>query len=115
MNAVHLIGRTTAEINTITKGDTTYARFTLAVYRKNDITDFIDCVAFGKNAEYLHKNVKKGEKVGLSGILATNNFTDKNGIKRKSVEVHVSHAEALFFQKSEEQETISEEASAEEE
>ena len=104
MNAVHLIGRTTKEIKIEQKGETSYAIFTLAVYRSKTDTDYIDCVVFNKTAEYLQTYVKKGEKVAVTGSIATRIYKDKNGTKRKGVEVQVSRVEPLNFTKKEDSE-----------
>lgn len=74
MNKIELMGRLTAdvELKKATKKDgTEYARFSLAVPRKNvkDKTDFINCVAFGKLAEVISKYCKKGQRIIVCGSL----------------------------------------------
>lgn len=73
MNAIHLMGRLTAspEVTSSASG-TTIARFTVAVDRRfakegQQKTDFFNCSAFGKLAEFVEKYLKKGTKVVLSG------------------------------------------------
>ena len=73
MNAIHLMGRLTAspEVTSSASG-TTIARFTVAVDRRfakegQQKTDFFNCSAFGKLAEFVEKYLKKGTKVALSG------------------------------------------------
>ena len=62
MNKVELLGRMTKDIE-LKKGknDNIYGVFTLAIPRKEnkEMTDFIDCIAFGKLAEALQKYTEK--------------------------------------------------------
>lgn len=57
--------------------------------------DFINCVAFGKTAEFISKYFTKGRMIGIVGTLRTNSWTDNNGQKRTSVEVQIEEAEFL--------------------
>lgn len=52
-----------------------------------DVTEWVGLVAFGKNAEYCGNYLKKGSKVYASGRLQTREWTDKEGQKRREVEV----------------------------
>ena len=65
MNKVILIGRLTRdpEIRTAQDG-LTIARYSLAIDRqtKEKQADFFRCVAFGKNAEFVERYLKKGAK-----------------------------------------------------
>lgn len=93
MNNVSLIGRLTKdpELKTYGKGKDKgfYARFTLAVQRDKDTTDFIHCVAFGKTAEIIDTYFGKGAKMGASGSIQTSSYEDDKGDKRYSTEVIV--------------------------
>lgn len=97
MNKIILVGRNTKEIElrTLDSGKVTTS-FCIAVDRRaNKSTDFIDCVAWGKTAELLSNYVKKGERIGIEGSLQTRVYEDKNGNKRKAVEVLVDSIEFL--------------------
>ena len=50
-------------------------------------TDFIDCTAWRKTAEFVTKYFTKGRMIVVSGRLQTSSYTDKQGNKRKTVEV----------------------------
>ena len=94
MNYCHFIGRTTkAPEVRYTQGDkpTVIANFTLAVQRKfsKDKVDFIDCVAFGKTAEFLEKYIGQGDKIAVTGSLQIEPYTDKNGVKRYPAKIYV--------------------------
>ena len=97
MNRIILTGRTTKdiELRTLDSGRVTTS-FCIAVDRRiNKTADFIDCVAWGKTAELLRNYVTKGEKIGIEGSLQTRQYEDKNGNKRKAVEVLVDSVEFL--------------------
>lgn len=90
MNKVELMGRLTKDVELLhTKSDAKVARITLAVARKGskDAVDFIDCVAFGKLVDILPKYVEKGNRIIVTGSLNLNNYTDKDGKTKTSVNV----------------------------
>ena len=55
-------------------------------------TDWIDCVAWRSNAEFICKYFSKGQLTAIEGSIQTRSYTDKDGNKRKAVEVVVSQA-----------------------
>ena len=87
MNKVILIGRLIKDPDIRTgTNDTKIARYILAVerqYRKNNerTSDFINCVALGKNGEFAEKYLHKGMKIAIVGSWQTGNYTDKDGKK----------------------------------
>lgn len=87
MNKVILIGRLIKDPDVrMGTNDTKIARYTLAVnrkYHKNNepATDFIGCVALGKNGEFAEKYLYKGMKIAVIGTWQTGNYTDKDGKK----------------------------------
>lgn len=98
MNNVTLMGRLTKdpELRRTSSG-TAVASFTLAVDKIANgerQADFIDCVAWQKTAEFLNKYFAKGQMLALSGRIQTRSYEDKNGNKRKAVEVI---ANQLYF------------------
>ena len=97
INTVILIGRLTADpILKQTPTSTSVCSFTLAVNRnfiKPDAAqsaDFIDIVAWRQTAEFVSKYFKKGTQIAIEGSIQTRSYEDKNGNKRKAVEV-VAH------------------------
>ena len=84
-----------------TQSGTAVVSFTLAVDRDftdkqtgEKATDFIDVVAWRSTAEFVSKYFTKGRMAVVSGRLETRNWTDKDGNKRKAVEVI---AESVYF------------------
>lgn len=90
MNSINITGRVTNDIELkTTQSGTSVCSFTVAVDRPavKDKTDFIDCVAWRQKAEFLSKYFAKGDGIEITGVLTTRNYEDKNGNKRKAVEV----------------------------
>lgn len=97
LNTSIIVGRLTRDIELKTAGETTVANFTVAVdkpYNKNNDhpeANWIDCVAWGKTAEFLEKYFKKGSKVGITGSLQTRTYEVKDTkVKVKVTEILVS-------------------------
>lgn len=105
MNKVILIGRVTKpiELKTTTSGKSV-ASFTLAVNKDrknadgNYDADFINCVAFGQQAETISKYVNKGDKFGVTGKISTRTY-EKNGNKVYVTEIIVDGFEFLESKK----------------
>ena len=92
MNKVALIGRLTRDpdVRYSQGGEPmAIARFTLAVDRrtKNRDADFISCVAFGKNGEFVEKYFHKGMKVAVIGRIQTGSYDSKDGHKVYTTDV----------------------------
>lgn len=101
MNKVVLVGRLTRDPEVrYTQGEnqTAIARYTLAVDRRfkrdgEPTADFINCVVFGKSAEFAEKYFRQGLRVAISGRITTGNYTNKDGIKVYTTEVTVEEQE----------------------
>ena len=101
MNKVILIGRLTKDTETrVSQGDnpTYITRYTLAVDRRfkkdgEPSADFINCVAFGKSAEFAEKYFFKGMKVAIVGRLQSGNYTNKDGQKVYTTDVVIEDQE----------------------
>ena len=102
MNKVIIIGRFTRDPEikyTTGENATATARFSLAVNRRfknkegNYDTDFINCVAFGKTAEFIEKYFTKGMAIGITGRIQTGSYTNKEGQKVYTTDVVVEETE----------------------
>lgn len=93
MNRVVLMGRLTRDPEVrYSQGENSMAiaRYTLAVDRKGtkeQTADFIACVSFGKQGEFVEKYLRKGTKVALEGRIQTGSYTNKDGVKVYTTEV----------------------------
>lgn len=100
MNKVILVGRLTAKPELrYTQQNTAYTRFSVAVNRsftnsegKRD-ADFINVVAWRKQAETISKYFDKGNLIALEGRLQTGSYDDKDGNKRYTVDVALDNFE----------------------
>ena len=97
LNHIDLMGRLTRDPELrYTQSQMPVASFTLAVERdygnrEERQTDFIDCVAWRKTAEFVSKYFQKGKMAVVSGRLQIRDWTDREGGKRRSAEVVVDN------------------------
>lgn len=89
MNKVILSGRLTRDPEVRQNTEVKVARFTLAVDRYKSDADFINCIAFGKNADFAENYLRKGVKYIVVGNWKTGNYTNKDGIKVYTNELQV--------------------------
>lgn len=105
MNKVWLMGRPTRDpdIRYSPNSDTmlAVARFTLAVDRRGrrreegeeNTADFIGCVCFGKQAEFVEKYIRQGMKIAVTGRIQTGSYTNKEGQKVYTTDVVLEEIE----------------------
>ena len=92
MNKVILMGRLTRDPEVrygAGENSTAVARYTIAVDRRfkrdgEQSTDFISCVTFGRNAEFVEKYLHQGTKIVLTGRIQTGSYTNRDGQKASS-------------------------------
>lgn len=100
MNRVILMGRLTRDPEVrYSQGERSMAiaRYTLAVDRRGrrnqdssaeqQTADFINCVAFGRAAEFAEKYFRQGMRVLVSGRIQTGSYVNKEGQKVYTTEV----------------------------
>lgn len=99
INNTTLMGRLTADPELKkTPNNVSVTTIRLAVERSivskdgERITDFITCVAWRGTAEFICKYFRKGQLLAVIGELHTQNYEDKQGNKRTSIEVVVREA-----------------------
>ena len=76
------------------------------------MTDFINCVAWRGQAEFISKYFTKGSAIGVQGNIQTRSYTDKEGNKRTVTEILVDRA---FFVGGKDRNTSSSENASESE
>lgn len=93
LNRVVLIGRLTKEPDLrYTPSGTAVAKLTIAVDRRQvkdreKEVDFIDIVAWQKQAENCANYLVKGQLIAVDGRLQIRSYEDNQGIRRKAAEV----------------------------
>lgn len=94
MNRVILVGRITRDPELRTSpNNVSFTAFSIAVSRTavssngEREADFINCVAFNKQAENLCRFIKKGGQIGVEGKLQTRRYTAQDGSNRIATEV----------------------------
>ncbi len=102
MNKVILCGRLTRDPEVrYSQGEnqTAIARYTLAVDRRykrqgdEQTADFINCVVFGKGAEFAENYLRQGTKIIAEGRIQTGSYTNKDGNKVYTTDVVVENQE----------------------
>ena len=101
MNKVILMGRLTRDPEVrYSQGEnaTAVARYSLAVDRRfrreNEPTaDFINCVAFGRAAEFAERYLRQGTKIAVTGRIQTGSYTNRDGVKVYTTDVVVEEQE----------------------
>ena len=94
MNKVVLVGRLTAKPELrYTNSNTAFLRFTIAVNRNFTAADgkreadFINIVAWRKQAETISRYFDKGNLIEIEGRLQTGSYDDRDGNKRYTMDV----------------------------
>ena len=102
MNKAIMMGRLTRDPEIRYGGgdnQTAIARFSIAVDRRfrragdQTETDFFNCTAFGRQAEFVERYLKQGTKILLTGRIQNDNYTNREGQKVYSVQVIVDEQE----------------------
>ena len=104
MNKVILMGRLTRDPDirytqpNSAQEQTCIARYSLAVNRRfnrdgEQKVDFISCVAFGRQAEFAEKYLRKGTKIALTGRIQTGSYTNRDGQKVYTTDVVIEEQE----------------------
>ena len=101
MNKVILMGRLTRDPEVrYSQGENSsaVARYSLAVDRRfrrdgEPTADFINCVAFGRAAEFAERYLRQGTKIAVTGRIQTGSYTNKDGVKVYTTDVIVEEQE----------------------
>ena len=101
MNKVILMGRLTRDPEVrYSQGDSAsaVARYTLAVDRRfkrdgEQSADFINCVAFGRAAEFAERYLRQGVKIAVTGRIQTGSYTNRDGVRVYTTDVVVEEQE----------------------
>lgn len=103
MNKVVLTGRITRDPEIrYTQNGLSNLRFSIAVDRAiardasgNRQADFINCVAFGQQADFISRYVKKGNMLAIEGRIQTGQYQDQNNQTRYTTDVIVERVENM--------------------
>ena len=98
LNRIIIMGRLVRDPGLrTTQSGSPVTSFTLAVdrdFKSRDSgeksTDFIDVVAWRQTAEFVCKYFTKGQLMAVTGSIQTRNYEDRNGNKRKAVEIQAT-------------------------
>lgn len=104
MNKTILTGTLVKDIEVKKAGETSILRNTIAVRRKfkdkktNEyVSDFVNIVVWGSDADYLGKFATKGTKIALAGRIETGSYENKDGNKIYTTDIIAEDIELLTF------------------
>ena len=98
MNKFIGMGRLTGEPTIImSNSGSSIAKFTTALDRAfkqegQPTADFVNCVAFGKTAEFIEKYFHKGNRIAYTGHLQTGSY-EKDGVKHYTTDIVIETVE----------------------
>lgn len=92
MNLIILEGRLTRDPELRADTSKQFVKYTVAIDReftKGDekITDYFNCVSFGKTSDFIDAKMQKGDLIQIQGRAQIDKWTDKDGKPRESVSV----------------------------
>ncbi len=94
INKAILMGRLTRDPELRhTNSGTPVCSFSIAInngYGENQTTDFINCVAWNKQAEFIERNFSKGKMIIVVGRIQTRTWDGADGKKNYATEVVVN-------------------------
>ena len=99
INKAILMGRLVADPELKqTTNNIAVCKFTIAINRPfvpkdggERQSDFINIVVWRNTAEFVSKYFSKGKMIIVEGALRNNNYTDSNGVKHYTIEVHADN------------------------
>lgn len=103
MNSVNIIGRCASDVEKfwVESCKSWVVKFALAFDNRTRKTDgrkdtfYIECEAWKEVAERIYDNIKKGDKMGISGHLEQRKYVRKNGENASTIILVVSTIEFL--------------------
>lgn len=108
MNTIIITGRLTSDPQTATtQSGVERCKFSIAVPRpkKKDGSEntpvYVDCVAWRQLASFISQWFSKGKPIEVVGSLQIEDYTDREGNKRKQTYIQVEHASFTLSDKGE--------------
>lgn len=105
MNYSFLVGRLTKNLELRkTNTNKSVIKFTIAVQKDKEHTNFINCIVWNKLAETMADFCKKGDLIGIAGEIQTGSYENSKGDKVYTTEVLVNKL-TFLQQKAEKEKT----------
>ncbi len=108
MNTVCFLGYICNDVELkVTPTGKNVCSFTLAVHRPytKDTTDFFDVVCWDKQAESLCQHCKKGTQIGVTGMLTSRKYQDKDGNNSTKIEISANSVDFVGGKKASTEQT----------
>lgn len=106
LNKCLFIGRLGRDAESVpTSTGTAMCKFSIAVSEshkdmsgnKEKVTQWINCVAFGKLAEICLQFLKKGSRAYVGGKFQSNKYVGKDGVEKTGVQIIVQDLQVIDF------------------
>ena len=108
INKVVLVGRLTTDVETkMTKSGIPFARFTLACDKnfsskeRERKADFINCVCWNQNANFIGSYGTKGSVIGIDGRVETGSYVNNEGSKVYTTDIICDNVRIISSKKNE--------------
>lgn len=97
MNNISIFGRLTADPDIReTSSGIKVAKFTVAVNRNKEETDFLPVSAWRERAEFCEKYLQKGMQIAVNGSLNVRNYENNDGNRRTAFEIVANNLDPVF-------------------
>ena len=104
MNNFQITGRISKDLELrMTQSGKQVLDISVAITNGKDDTTFLTTTTFGKVAENICKYCKKGDTIGIEGIIKNHNWEDKNGVKHYDYSFLANRVEFLNIKKIQEE------------
>lgn len=102
MNVFNITGRISRDLELrATSNGKQVLDVPIAITNGKDDTTFLTIATFGKTAENINKYCKKGDMLGIEGLIKNSNWEDKNGNKHYDYSFIANRVEFLNTKKQE--------------
>lgn len=104
MNSFNITGRISKDLELrMTPSGKQVLDVSVAISNSKDDTTFLTTTTFGKVAENICKYCKKGDTIGVEGIIKNHNWEDKNKVKHYDYSFLANRVEFLNIKKIQEE------------
>ena len=104
MNNFQITGRISKDLELrMTQSGKQVLDISVAITNGKDDTTFLTTTTFGKVAENICKYCKKGDTIGIEGIIKNHSWEDKNGVKHYDYSFLANRVEFLNIKKIQEE------------
>lgn len=102
MNTVTICG----QIGTIKQFNNNTIKLSIATREKQNQTNWINCTAFNKTAEFIKKYFNKGKWIGITGHIKSNSYMAMDGTMKYAQDVIIENVQFIGKKETSQRENI---------